>query len=66
MEREYESSHIYGGVISYSSMGGKGEVVVGREYIYMYWTSSQTINIYCNISFYHNQYCNTTIYCFQD
>jgi hypothetical protein len=31
MEREYESSLIYGDVISYSSMGGKSEVVVGRE-----------------------------------
>jgi hypothetical protein len=36
MEREYESSLICGDVISYSSMGGKGEVVVGRECFYLW------------------------------
>jgi hypothetical protein len=36
MESEYENSLIYGGVISYSSMGGKGEVVVGRECFYLW------------------------------
>jgi hypothetical protein len=35
MEREYESSLIYGGVIIYSSRGGKGEVEVGRERFYL-------------------------------
>ena len=35
MESAYEDSLIYGDVISYSSMGGKGEVVVGRDCFYL-------------------------------
>ena len=36
MESEYEISLIYEDVISYSSMGGKGEAVVGMECFYLW------------------------------